>query len=223
MSPDKRDRIVRIVRIGAPLALVLVVGLAVWRLANDTGAQRREVPPTPVVALTPPPPPPPAPPKPPEPQKTVETPVPSPAPKAESPKVEAPQQLTINGPPQAGGDSFGVAAGSGGGTTIGGDPNGSGGVGGDFGEAAYRRFLSTALQQAIQSDDRASRLSFTAQVRVWIAPDGRISNVAVARSSGDTRTDRTLIAALMSAGRLEEPPPPNIKFPALVALRGRKA
>jgi TonB family protein len=223
MSPDRRERIGRILRVATPLALVVVAGLAVWRLANDTGVQRREVPQTPVVALTPPPPPPPQPPKPPEPQKTVETPTPSPEAKAASPKTDAPRQLTINGPPQAGSDSFGVAAGAGGGTTIGGDPNGAGGVGGDFGEAAYRRFLSTALQQAIQSDDQASRLYFTAQVRVWVSADGRISNVAIARSSGDARMDRTLVAALIGAGRLDEPPPPNLKFPALVALRGRKA
>src|ERR1700749_4880108 len=94
---------------------------------------------------------------------------------------------------------------------------------GVLGRAPYRRFLSTALQQAIQSNDQASRLSFTAQVRVWIGPDGRIRDVAVARSSGDARPDRTLVAALMGAGRLDEPPPPNLKFPALVALRGRKA
>lgn len=221
-----RERIGRAARIAVPVLLVLGLGLAIWRFSQNTAGERREVPPLPTLILTPPPlppPPPPPTPKPPEPDKTVETPNPTPAPKAETPKSDAPKQLTINGPPQAGADAFGVAAGAGGGRSVGGDPNGSDdGGGGAFAEAAYRRLLASALQAAIQSDDQASRLSFTAQVRVWVSPDGRVSKVVIVKSSGDARVDRTVVAALLQADRLDAPPP-QLKFPALVALRGRRA
>lgn len=222
---DRRDKIARAGRVAIPLAVIAIIGALIWRFALDTAGERREVAQVPVVALMPPPlPPPPPVEKPPEPSKTVDTPSPSPEPKPNAPqKTDAPKQLTINGPPQAGGDAFGIQSGAGGGVSVGGDPNGAGAGGGDFGVAAYQRFLGAALQQAIQSDDRVSRLFFTAQVRIWIAPDGGISNVVIAKSSGDERMDRTLIAALLKVRRLEEPPPPQLKFPALVALRGRRA
>jgi TonB family protein len=224
VAQQGREKLARVARIGAPALVVLLIGLAIWRFSGDTAGERREAPPTPTVLLTPPPPPPPPPPtpRPPEPDKPVETPMPSPEPKPEA-KSEAPKQLTINGPPQAGSDSFGVAAGSGGGRMVGGDPNGGDGTGGGgFAEGAYRRLLASALQAAIQSDDQASRLVFTAEVRVWIAPDGRITKVVIAKSSGDARTDRAVVAALMQAGQLDAPPA-QLKFPALVALKGRRA
>jgi TonB family protein len=221
----RREKITKAVRIAAPVVIVLAVGIAIWRFACDTAGEKREAPPVPTVLLTPPPPPPPPPPTPkqPEPQKTVETSVPSPTPKTESPKTDAPKQMTINGPAQAGSDSFGMKAGDGGGRMVGGDPNGGDGTGGgDFAEGAYRRLLASALQAAIQSDDQASRLIFSAEVRVWVAPDGRIDRVVVARSSGDPKTDRLVVAALMQAGRIDAPPA-QLKFPALVALKGRRA
>lgn len=223
---DRRERVARAARIGVPLVLVVVVALGIWRLASNTAGERREVPQVSVLALTPPPPPPPPKERPPEPQKSVETPtpVPSPQPKADAPqKTDAPKQLTINGPPQAGTDAFGVAAGSGGGLSVGGDPNGTGGPGGgDFGADAYSRYLNSALQQAIQSDERVNRLYFIVQVQVWIGPDGRITRVAIARTSGDAHTDRALVAALEQIGRLDQPPPPQLRFPARIALKGRR-
>ncbi|AYV48155.1 ferric siderophore transporter TonB [Caulobacter flavus] len=223
------ERLRGVARVAVPVAVVAVIAIGVWRLATDTSGARRETAPPPLVALTPPPPPPPPPPKerPPEPEKTVvETSVPSPTPKPEpAPKSDAPKQLTINGPPQAGADAFGVAAGRGGGVAVGGDPNGSdkpGGAGGGFAEAGYARYLDGVLQRAVQADNRINRLAFTAQVQIWIRPDGAIARVEILRSSGDERTDKTLIAAIQSVGRVDQAPPPQIRFPARVVLRGRK-
>lgn len=224
-----RERLGRVAQVAAPLAVLVALGFGIWRMASNTAGERREVPQVPVVALTPPPPPPPPPPpkeKPPEPEKPVETPqpTPSPQPKPDAPaKSDAPKQLTINGPPQAGADAFGVAAGSGGGVAVGGDPNGSDQPGGGgFAEAGYARYLTSALQQAVQANDHVNRLSFTAQVSIWIGPDGRITRVAIAKSSGDGRTDKALIAAIEQIGRLEEAPPAQLKLPAHIALRGRR-
>lgn len=220
------QRIAAIARIVIPIAILLALGVGVWRLASDTDGVRRQVAPPQTVMLTPPPPPPtPPPPKeqPPEPEEET-TPSPSPEPKAEAPeKSEAPRQLTINGPAQAGADAFGVAAGKGGGVSVGGDPNGSDNLGGGgLAEASYERYLRSRLQNMIQADDRINRLFFNVQVRIWVRPDGAIGDVTIAKSSGDDRADRALITALRSLPRLD-PPPPQLKFPARVALRGRRA
>ncbi|MDR3508724.1 MAG: TonB family protein [Caulobacteraceae bacterium] len=222
---DRREWIANAARIGVPLVVLAVLAMLIWRLASNTAGERREVAEVPVIALTPPPPPPPPPKeRPPEPQKALETPEPTPQPKTNAPqKSDAPKQLTINGPAQAGTDAFGVAAGRGGGVSVGGDPNGSDTGGGEFAAANYTRYLNAALQQAIQSNDKVSRLFFTVQVRIWIGPDGGLTKVAIVKSSGDDRTDRALIAALEQIRRLDEAPPPQLKFPALVALRGRRA
>ncbi|MBQ1540414.1 TonB family protein [Caulobacter sp. CCUG 60055] len=225
ISPDNRDRIASIAKFGVPAVVLVLIAVGIWRLASDTAGERREAPQTAVVALTPPPPPPPPKEKPPEPPKPQETPtpVPSPQPKPEAAaKTDAPKQMTINGPPQAGADAFGMAAGAGGGLSVGGDPNGGDGPGGgDFGAAGYTRYLNSVLQQAVQSDDRVNRLYFAAQVQIWIGPDGRVTRVAIARSSGDPHTDRALVSALEQVGRLEQPPA-QLRFPARVALKGRR-
>ncbi len=105
---------------------------------------------------------------------------------------------------------------------MGGDPNGSDTPGGGFAEAGYSRYLTSTLQQAVQANNQVNRLAFTAQVSIWIGADGRITRVAIARSSGDARTDKALVAALEQIGRLDEAPPAQLKFPARIALRGRR-
>jgi len=225
---DRRGGLGRALRLLVPLAILAVAAVLVWRLANDRSGVRREAPEVPVLALTPPPPPPPPPPPketPPTPEKTVETPNPTPAPKTDSPQKSdsAPKQLTINGPPQ-GADNFGVAAGAGGGVSVGGDPNGSDtGGGGDFGAASYGRYLTGVLQRTAQADPQISRDVFSTQVEVWIAPDGTITRVALVKSSGDERKDQALLAMVRALRRLDEPPPAQLKFPALIALHGRRA
>jgi len=224
---NRRERIGKALRIGVPFAILLLLAFVIWKFASDTTGEKRAVPDTPMIALAPPPPPPPPPKeKPPEPEKTVETPqpTPTPQPKTNTPtKSDAPKQLTINGPAQAGTDTFGVAAGNGGGVSVGGDPNGTDTPGGgDFGEANYARYLQSTLQQAVQSDEQVNRLFFSAQVSVWIGADGRITRVAIVKSSGDNRTDHALVAALQQIGRLDEAPPPQLRLPAHIALKGRR-
>jgi outer membrane biosynthesis protein TonB len=227
---DRRERIAKAARIGVPLIVVVVLGVGVWKLASNTAGERREVPQVPVVALTPPPPPPPPPPpkeKPPEPQKTIETPAPTPTPQPKPPSPQptnnaAPRALSETGP--TGDNNFGIQSGDGrGGATVGGDVNGKDGGGlGGFDASAYIRYLNATLKEAIQSDDRVNHLYFAAQADVWIGADGRILKVALTKSSGDAQTDRALLAALHDIGRVDEPPPPELRFPARVALRGRR-
>lgn len=221
------ERIRSVLRVLAPLALLALIVALILYFANDKAGINREAVQTPMVALAPPPPPPPVPPKekPPEPDKTVETPTPQPTPKPEAPQKtnDAPKQMTIAAPAQAGSDAYGAQAGNGGGDTIGGDPNGNGNLGDGFGEANYGRYLTGELQRRVEADDRLGRFTGTVLVLVWIAPDGSVTKVTIARTSGDARTDQEVLAALRGIGRLDQPPPPQQKFPARIAVRGRRA
>jgi protein TonB len=200
-------------------AVLLLVAMAVWLLASQTTGEKREVSSTPVVMLTPPPPPPPPPPqeKPPEPLKPIETPTPSPdtPPKPTS----APRAMTEAGPPQAGQDAFGVQSGNGGGMVVGGDVNGTGDA---FSEDNYRRYLGSAVQRAIETDDKLSRLTFSALVEIWVGSDGAINKVLLVKSSGDDQIDQALVVRLQTVRHLDQPPPPGVKFPARIALNGRR-
>jgi TonB family protein len=130
--------------------------------------------------------------------------------------------MQINGPAQAGGDAFGLQAGSGGGMTIGGTGTGGGGGDNGFAEAAYRRYLGSELQRAVQSDDTITKEVFSAQVSIWIDGAGRVTQARIRRSTGDHKLDDSLVAALQRMPPLGEQPPANLKFPLAVDIRGRR-
>lgn len=186
-----------------------------------------------VVPLPPPPPPPPPPPEPKEkPPEPTEQPQPSPA---EAPKT--PQQqpqaapVTIAAPAQAGTDSFGIAAGSGGGigapgsggtclgTNCGAKPTGGGGMG----EGLYRRYLSSELEERVRGDDRLSRLVFSADLSLTVTADGRVAGVRLlgVRGSGDDEGMRRL-ASLLAGIRGLNAPPQSMTFPQRITVRGRR-
>jgi TonB family protein len=148
------------------------------------------------------------------------------APKPEDqPKPDnQPKQLTIAGPAQAGGDSFGVGAGKGGGSAvIGGTGDGGPATGGAFAEAAYARFLSSEIQQAVQANSRIDRLFAAADVAVWVGKDGRVTHVKLRRSTGNEKIDGELVATLEHMRPLSEPPPPQFLFPREIRVRGARS
>jgi TonB family protein len=189
--------------------LVAVLGVGIWWLSQNIAGVTRGEPPVPTVNLLPPPPPAPPPPppppeKPPEPDKNIEPPKPS-----DQPKADESKQLTMAGPAQAGGDSFGIKAGSGGGMSLGGSPTGGPAAADDggFAEASYSRYAGSAIQRAVLADDRLSHLSFSAEVAVWIDATGHPARVAVRRSTGDQKLDQQLVATLERMGSIGERPP----------------
>lgn len=217
-------------RWGGRLLLVLLLAgagwLIYWASTQTMGVRKPATPPTLVAVMPPPPPPPPEPPKteepPPEPDKQVPTDQPKP--------LDAPAptpQLTISGPAQAGGDAFGIQAGTGGGMTLGGTPGGTGvgngPVAGGFGESSYRRLMAAEIQQAVQSDEKLSKLIFQAEIAVALDAGGRLTTASILKSSGDPTLDRSLIAAVQRVGRVSEPPPAGFRFPQQVRVRGRRA
>ncbi|HSZ73858.1 MAG TPA: energy transducer TonB [Rhizomicrobium sp.] len=208
---ETRQKIIRLAVVGT---VVCVIGGSIWYAVTSTHGSKREAPPLPtLVALMPPPPPPPPPPKepPPEPEKKTED-----VPKTPDPKpADAPKQMTINGPAQAGSDAFGIGAGDGSGDV--GSGNGDG-----FGEAAYSRYLGTEFQQAIQNDDRVNHLVFSADVEVWVDTSGHVTRASIMRTTGDAKTDEMLVAALEKMPALDQPPPDSFPFPQRISVRGKR-
>lgn len=194
-----------------PVAILLLVGGVILYFLHDTAGIRREAPPLPTLIATLPPPPPPPPPKPPEVEKKIEQ-IQKPV-EAQPRLNDAPKPVTINGPPQAGTDAFNVGAGSG---------DGNVGYGNGFGEGNYSRFISSTIQQAVQNDDRTSSFVGTAEIDVWIDSDGRVTRAAIAKSSGDAKTDQDLVAVLEGIPRLDEPPPTSLRFPQRIRIGGRR-
>jgi outer membrane biosynthesis protein TonB len=200
-------------------AAIVAALLLLWHFAGHQVGVRRSAPRIATITPLPPPPPPPKE-KPPEPKKVEETKQELPKPNEPLKPVEAPKQapdlakqVTINGPAQAGNDSFNIGAGEGGGMVGSGGGNGVGG-------ASYEQYLGYALQQAIQRDDRTRRLAFEVQASLWIEADGRISRVELITPSGSSNTDRALLDVLQ--GLHVDTPPPSMRMPVRAAIRGRR-
>lgn len=198
--------------------VLLAAAWLVWMLAGNEVGVRRSAPRIATITPLPPPPPPPKE-KPPEPKKVEETKEEIPKPAEPVKPVEAPKaspdvakQITINGPAQAGNDAFNIGAGEGGGMV------GSGG-GSGVGGGSYEQYLSYALQEAIQHDDRTRRLVFDVRVNLWLSPDGGVTRVELVKPSGAQSTDRALLDVLRGL-RIDTPPPPHLSMPVRVAMRG---
>ncbi|HEX7816242.1 TonB family protein [Dyella sp.] len=202
------------------LVVMVVVGVLIWRFAGHEVGVRRSAPRIATITPLPPPPPPPKE-KPPEPKKVEETKQEiakpnEPVKPVEAPKQapDSPKQITIDGPAQAGNDSFNIGAGDGSGMVGAGGGNGSGG-------GSYEQFLGYALQQAIQRDDRTRRLVFDVRASLWIDAQGTITRITLDGSSGSPSTDQALVDALQGL-HVDTPPPPKMTMPIRAAMRGRR-
>jgi TonB family protein len=217
----------------APAVIAGAVLLAVWLVWNAlsgdrVGVQRPPAPQTTIDLLPPPPPPPPPPPEvetPPEPTDAP-TPDPTPAP-APEPAPEAPAPVSIAGPAQAGSDAFGVRSGSGGGTGSPGSlgtcigPNcGKAAGGGGVSDGFYRRYLGSALEQALRADRQVNKRIFNVTVMIWVSEAGQVTRAEIVKGTGEDRLDQIVLASLKAVGALE--PPNGVKFPQRVVVRGTR-
>jgi periplasmic protein TonB len=199
------------------VVLLLAAVWLVWMLAGHEVGVRRSAPRIATITPLPPPPPPPKE-KPPEPKKVEEAKQDISKPAEPLKPVQAPKapdvakQITINSAAQAGNDAFNIGAGEGGGMVGSGGGNGAGG-------SSYEQYLSYALQEAIQHDDRTRRLVFEVRVNLWLAPDGSVKRAELMKPSGVQTTDQALLDVLRGV-RIDTPPPPNLSMPVRVAMRG---
>lgn len=179
------------------------------------------------VVQPPPQPPPPPPPKPeikppevkeeklpdpePEPEPTPETPEPEP----EAADAPAGEELGVDAEGGSGGDGFGLVGKKGGKGLIGG-----GGGGGNafiwYGQHVQKELLSE-LDKTLK--DRAREVKYSAVVHIWIDPNGDISRVELANSSGTAEVDNALRKAISEVKGHLKPPPDRMPQPLKIRIR----
>lgn len=204
--------------IGALILIVVVV--AIWYMVSGTASTKREVAATPMLMLPPPPPPPPEPEKLPEPEpEKVEpevAPVPTPNPleapaDSPTPSQDVGDAVTIDGAAEAGTDSFGIAAGKGGGST-----------GGGGGTGSFAGYVANALQQAFARDPRTRKLAFQEiRINIWLDADGKTSRAELIQGTGNNEIDEAALAMIRDF-RSDARPPASQRFPARLTIRGRR-
>jgi periplasmic protein TonB len=192
-----------------PVIVLVAMGLLVWwvsTLMHNAGPVRKYEPPHITQVMLPPPPPPPPPPPKPEPpkeQKLVET-KPFEALKPQPQKAPQPDSA-LTAPAGPGANNFGLQAGDGSGTQIG----GKGGGGSPF--AGYAFVVQQMVQQTLQRDEDTRKGHYSAVVALWIAADGTIARSQIITSAGKPELDAAITHALQGASL--QPPPADMPQP----------
>lgn len=199
-SPVTFGRALGVVGIG----VVLVIGYSL--IDQTTVSDRPNEMKTTTVILPPPPPPPPPPPKeqveqPPEPKmaEPLDQPMDTPPPPDQANSDPTPGDSALTAREGAGPSSYGLAAGDGSGTRIGGRPGGGSGD-------AYRAYANVALgcvRAAAQRDRELSRGRYNAALTVTMSSDGRFTNVRV---SGVDDRRAAQIRELLAGASCQAPP-----------------
>ena len=197
----------RLVGVGG---IALAVAIA-WNLYTAQVVTERPNEMKTTTVMLPPPPPPPPPPK----EQEVAPPEPTVAPPLDQP-VEAPTPPTPDAPSSdpapgdnaltaregAGPSNYGLAAGDGSGTRIGGRPGGSGGNA----FAAYGQIAVSDIRRAAQADRELNRGRYRIEeIEIAVGADGRITRVRVLRG-GDERRNARLSTLLLGLQLSQRPP-----------------
>lgn len=187
------------------LGLALAIGYMFF--STQTISDRPNEMKTTQVILPPPPPPPPPEPKPiekplePTIAPPIDQPVDTPPPPDQQPSSDpAPGDNALTAREGAGPSNYGLAAGDGSGTRIGGRPGG----GGDA-FRAYGTMAARELQRAAQRDGELSRGRYAVRLAVTVSPDGRITGIRVL-DGGDERRNARLRQVLTGLQLSQRPP-----------------
>jgi periplasmic protein TonB len=207
---DKRSRSRLVSRlIGVVGAIGLILGFA-WfvqvMMAAKSGKPQRLV--QTVQVIRPPPPPPPDQPPPPPPEKTEQQlPKDQPDPTPDQAPPDQPLGLDAEGP--AGNDAFGLAGRPGGGDFIGGN--------GTAPFARYTSLISEAIKDKLAAAPCTKSAKGSLMVHVIMEADGRVKQIKLATTTGNTKVDECIDSALTAVTRIGDPVPPGM--PAQVNLR----
>jgi TonB family protein len=201
----------RWLKVGAALLALLLLGWLVSLLLRPQQAAPTRAQPPRITQVMLPPPPPPPPPKPtPEPPKPQERPQPlqaaEPTPQPKPDTAPTPPGDPLTAPAGPGDNAFGLQAGEGGGTRIG----GKGGGGSPFG--GYAASVQRAVQQLLQRDERTRKGRYSATVALWLNPDGSIGRLQILQSAGKPDLDAAIVRALQNQP-LPQPPPASLPQP----------
>jgi protein TonB len=197
-----RRRLVSRIAIGASGA-VLMLGFVyfVSAMMSKKAAQPQRLVQT-IQIIRPPPPPPPDQPPPPPPEKTEDA-LPKDEPEPVPDNQQAPDQpLGIDAEGAAGGDAFGLAARRGGSDLIGGT--------GSAPFAWYTNRISDAIRERLAGTPCTRSAKGSLSVHLWVAADGRVRQVKLATTTGNTKTDECIDTALAGLTRMSDPPPPGL-------------
>lgn len=80
-----------------------------------------------------------------------------------------------------------------------------------------QREISDELQQRLKDKARTSR--YSAVLHIWIGPDGSVTRVDLANSSGIAEVDEALKAALSGIRGRFKPPPEHMPQPVKIRIR----
>ena len=200
------------------LVLIGLLGAGVFYvISHSGGVQAPRVPEVQQISIVQPPPPPPPPPQvepPPKPEmEEVKTPEPEPEPDQQAADDEPPpgDELGLDAEGTAGGDAFGLKGRKGGRSLVG---------GGDA-KRWYAGLVQKDLQAALSSIDEVRKGRYTVVLKIWIAPDGRVSDSQLVRGSGDSTLDAALLSALNAGVRLSREPPDDLPQPIKLRISSR--
>jgi len=189
---------------GGVFGVLLLLGF-VWfvrtMMSGTTAKTQRQV--QVVQIIKPPPPPPDQPPPPPPPEKTQEElpkDVPEPTPEEQQPAPAQPLGIDAEG--SAGGDSFGLAARSGGSDLIGGSGNAP--------FAWYTNRISDAIKDRLAAAPCTKTAKGSLSIRVLMEADGRVKQIKLSTTTGDPKVDGCIDSALTSIARMNDPVPPGM-------------
>src|SRR5208282_4123404 len=163
-----------------------------------------------IVQIIRPPPPPPDQPPPPPPEKTdVQLPNDEPEPVPDNTPAPADQPLGIDAEGSAGGDAFGLAARRGGSDLIGGT--------GSAPYAWYTNRMRDEIKDRLNAASCIKSAKGSLSTRVVVGADGRVKQIKLTTTTGNTRVDECVDKALASITSLGDAPPPGM--PEAVNLR----
>lgn len=208
--------------IGAVLGLLLLYALL--HTAREPAVHQPPV--ITMVIIQPPKPPPPPPPLPQpkmitQPKMTVpqqKPMIPNQPPKAAPPKPAGPPAPALgtsihnNGPA----DSFDLSGDTSGNGVIG----GGGGGGGGSRWGYYAGTVQAQIEAALSRNPVTRNASAGLEVRIWADAGGRVTRVALVKSSGDPAVD-SAIANDVLAGMQLQPPPADMPMPMVMSLTGQ--
>ncbi len=199
---------------GVVFAILLLFGF-IWfvhtMMSAKTGKTTRSVQIVQVIRPPPPPPPPEQPPPPPPPEKSPE-PLPKdvPDPTPEQQPDQAPDQpLGVDAEGSAGGDAFGLAARAGGSDLIGGT--------GTAPFAWYTNRMRDTIKDRLSAASCTKSAKGSLTTRIILAADGRVKQIKLTTSTGNTQLDNCVEKVLDSITNMGDAPPPTM--PESVSLR----
>jgi protein TonB len=154
-----------------------------------------------VQVIRPPPPPDQQPPPPPE-KADVPLPKDEPEPVPDNTPAPADQPLGLDAEGAAGGDAFGLAARRGGSDLVGGA--------GSAPFAWYTNRITDAIRERLSSVACAKSAKGSLSIHVLMQADGKIKQIQLATTTGNTGVDRCIDSALTSMPPMSDPLPPGM-------------